>query len=205
MRTGCKLQCLQNPSALQKKLARVQVEHREFGDAERAIDAALRAYQPGALYGYLLRARISELKGDSTAAREQREKAETLAAQEMRKEKPEDQMIVPIALFVALQDDWDEIVRQYTGKDRLTQLDHATLASAYFQQGRMDDAVTEFRKACVGKDDTARGHFGLAELLKRARRLNEAAEQYRRAYEMDPANVTYKREFEDAQKQTYKP
>jgi hypothetical protein len=46
----------------------------------------------------------------------------------------------------------------------------------------------------------APGHYGFGSLLRRAGLRSEAAEQFRTAYEMDLANVTYRGAFEAAAK-----
>src|SRR5258708_30021328 len=178
-------------------LARVQIERGKFSEADETLTRAIQA-DPQTLYAYLLRARIFERKGQPTEAQAQRQRAKILLSEETRKEKNHSgEFSQPLILFA--MDDPLEVVRIFNSSNTpLTPTDHRILAGAYFDLGRVNDAVSEFEKSLTGDSqfDTAQSHFIFAEALKKAGLVQKAEEHYRKAYEMDPENTTYRYEYE---------
>ena len=178
-------------------LARVQIEHGKFGEADETLTRAIQA-DPQTFYAYLLRARIFERKGQPAEAEAQRQKAKTLLAEQTQKEKNHSgEFSQPLILYVL--DDPLEVMRILNSSNtQLTPTDRSILAGAYFDLGRVNDAVSEFERGL--KEDpqfaTAQTHFIFAEALKKAKLNQKAEEQYRKAYEMDPENMTYSYEYE---------
>jgi|SRR2546427_3417217 len=179
-------------------LAKLQISRTEFKEAEASLDEALRL-DPNGLYAHIVRAQLLEKEGQIPQAQAQRKKAELAVIELMKKEKKSSFVLVPsqpLAIFV--ENDPQETVRILEpSKEHLTSIERMMLALAYLDLGRKDDGMTEFQK---GFDDpqmnTAQAHFTFAEALKKARFNQEAEEQYRKAYEMDPENTTYRYEYE---------
>lgn len=179
-------------------LARLQIVRGEYKEAETNLDQALRL-DPNALYAYLVRAQLMEKKGQLSEAQAERKKVKSIVAEQMKKEKKSFFIIAPsepLALFA--EDDPQETVRILeSSKEHLTSFERLMLALAYLGLGRKDEGMTEFQKSFGDPQvNTAQAHFTFAEALKKARLNQEAEEQYRKAYEMDPENTTYRYEYE---------
>jgi tetratricopeptide (TPR) repeat protein len=181
-------------------LARLQIQRGELADAETSISGAIRN-DPLALNGYLLRARIYEKRGNVAAATRERATAETLLAAEMKKEKSASRMDTAVPLAVFTYNDPEETSRLLeAARPRLTAFDKRILASVYFDLGRPDEGLKLYEESVSDpKLNNAQSHFLVAEALRRAGLNAKAEEHYRRAYQMDPANVTYRYEMEAIQ------
>jgi tetratricopeptide (TPR) repeat protein len=178
-------------------LAKIQIKRNELADAKQNVANAVRLNRLE-LYAYLLNARILDLEGDSDSARSEREKAESLLVEDSQKSHAHDKEFtaVPLALFAV--DDPEELIRlEKAHQHNLTAFDRRLLAIAYLSRGRNDQALTELAKDISdSKMNTAGDNFIVAEALHCAGMDDRAEEFYRRAYEMDPENTTYRHEFE---------
>jgi tetratricopeptide (TPR) repeat protein len=181
------------------KLARIQIKHGKLREAAESLDKAIQA-DPQDVYAYLLRARVLELEGRVSEAAIQRKKAESIVADETRKEKKESSPFsTPLIWFVV--DDEDEIIRILETQNERTVSDREILALAYWETGHKDEAVAELKTALKNlKLNTAFDNFSLAEALRKVELNQKAQEYYRKAYELDPENRTYRYEYEAIQK-----
>jgi len=177
-------------------LARFQIKRREFADAKDTIDRALKTH-PMDLYAYLLRARIFELEGQPDRAALERNKADGLLRDDMRKSKSKsaENTAVPLAIFAI--GDSEELVRlEETNAANLTSSDRMMLFIANLDLGRKNEALAELPKIFDDpKANTAKDNFLVAEGLKGANLSQEAEKFYRKAYEIDPQNLTYRFEL----------
>jgi tetratricopeptide (TPR) repeat protein len=176
-------------------LAKLQITRGEFQEADASLDEALRL-DPNGLYAYLVRAQVLEKEGKTPQAQAQRNKAESMAVQEAKKEKMSHVPSEPLAVFV--ENDPQETVRILEpSKEHLTSVERMMLALAYFELKRKDEGVAEINRFFDDpKVNTAQAHFTFAEALKKAGLHQRAEEHYRKAYEMDPENTTYRYEYE---------
>ena len=101
-------------------------------------------------------------------------------------------------LAVFVENDPQETVRILEpSKEHLTSVERMMLALAYFELKRKDEGVAEINRFFDDpKVNTAQAHFTFAEALKKAGLHQRAEEHYRKAYEMDPENTTYRYEYE---------
>jgi tetratricopeptide (TPR) repeat protein len=177
-------------------LAKLQISHSELGEAAANLDKALQL-DPNGLYAYLVRAQLLEKKGQIPEAQAERKKAESVVTEQMKKEKKSSFVPShPLAIFA--ENDPQETVRILeVSKEHLTSIERMMLALAYFDLGRRDEGLAQLDKFFEDpKFNTAQAHFTFAEALKKARLNQEAEEHYRKAYEMDPENTTYRYEYE---------
>lgn len=182
-------------------LARLQITRGELREAEEHLDRALQADR-FELYAYLLRARILQMRGQMSDAEAQRQKAESLLAEEEQKEKrvksemKSEGLSAPLVIFV--EDDPQEIVRIIKSlKEPLRPLDRRVLGLAYLELEEKEEGTTELEKSFADSElDIARSHFIVAEAFKKAGLYQRAVDHYRRAYEMDPENTTFRYEYE---------
>jgi Tfp pilus assembly protein PilF len=179
-------------------LAKLQIGHSEFGEAAANLDKALQL-DPNELYAYLVRAQLLEKKGQILEAQAERKRAESAVTELMKKEKKSSFVLVPsqpLAIFA--ENDPQETVRMLElSKEHLTSIERMMLALAYFDLGRKDEGFAQLDKFFEDpKFNTAQAHFTFAEALKKATLNQEAKEQYRKAYEIDPENTTYRYEYE---------
>ena len=65
---------------------------------------------------------------------------------------------------------------------------HYYLAAALESQGKLDQAIQEYRNVLAIKPDEASAHSEIARILAEAHRLPEAAEELTQAMRLDPAN-----------------
>jgi len=86
--------------------------------------------------------------------------------------------------------------------DSLSADERATLAIAYFALKRVPEAKSQWEKAIAmePKFDTARGNANLGRELLKAGAASDALPHLRRAYELDPQNMTYRSDYELAQR-----
>jgi tetratricopeptide (TPR) repeat protein len=68
---------------------------------------------------------------------------------------------------------------------------HTALAGGLFHQGRLEEAVTHYRKALEIDPEYARAHHNLGATLVRQGHLTEAIERYAEAVRLDPDHATY--------------
>lgn len=73
------------------------------------------------------------------------------------------------------------------------------LANAYFGLGRIQDGQKQWEQAIAEdpKLDTALSHSNLGQALLKAGDLQDAFPQFRRAYELDPRNLTFQLDYEN--------
>jgi tetratricopeptide (TPR) repeat protein len=181
-------------------LARVQIEHGKYPEADATLNRAIQA-DPQNYYAYLLRGRLLERKNQSKEAEVQRQRAKDLLAETIKREKDNFPGIAssqPLIWFVLPYEDFQEIVRLYKSLAvPLMTPDRVILSAVYLEMGQTENAVAELNQLVINQEyDDARFHFGIAEVFKKAKPLEKAEEYYRKAYEMDPENVTYAYEYE---------
>jgi tetratricopeptide (TPR) repeat protein len=148
----------------------------------------------------LVLAQLLETKGMLQNAQAMREKAETVVVQHYAKF-PKANRHPPWTPwdFDVPDDDPKEKVRilESAKDNNLTPVYRLELALAYFESGRADEGLAQVERL---PDDPkvidAYRRFFLGEALKKAGLNTTASEQYRKAYEMDPENVTYRYEYE---------
>jgi tetratricopeptide (TPR) repeat protein len=176
-------------------LAKLQIVREEYTDAEINLHQALQL-DPNAFYAYLVHAQLLEKKGQIPKAQAERKRAESMTAEQMKKEKSSLGISSPLAVFV--EDDPPEIVRILEpSKEHLVSIERMMLALAYFDLGRKDEGLALLDKFFEDqKVNTAQAHFTFAEALKKTGLSQKAEELYRKAYEMDPENTTYRYEYE---------
>ena len=88
----------------------------------------------------------------------------------------------------------------------LTSAERMTLAETYLDLGRIHEAMQQWEKALHmnPKLDTAAVHGLFGERLVKLKALQEALPQLRRAYELDPQNLTFRIDFENTQRAVQK-
>lgn len=188
------------------QLARVQIEHGKYTKANATLNRAIKA-DPQNFYTHLLRARLLEKQNQPKEAEAYRQKARDLL-NEIRKIEKDNSLGMlsqPLIFFVAtMYEDFHEIVRIYKASATpLTTADRAMLSIAYFEIGQAADAIVELDKIHAADQtflDNAKQYFGYAQQLKKANFIQKAEEYYRKAYEMDPENMTYAYQYEAIKK-----
>ena len=88
----------------------------------------------------------------------------------------------------------------------LTSTERVTLAETYLDLGRIHEAMQQWEKALSmnPKLDTAAVHGLLGERLVKLNAPQEALPHLRRAYELDPQNLTFSIDFENTQRAVQK-
>jgi tetratricopeptide (TPR) repeat protein len=111
-----------------------------------------------------------------------------------------------LALYAFDEKDWKEVVRILEGEERrdlpvcrvAAGSGHQVLGEAYLRLGRIVEGMREIESAFADDPDmnNARAHFAVAELFIETGVPIRARIHYKKAYEMDPENVTYRMEYE---------
>jgi tetratricopeptide (TPR) repeat protein len=201
---------------LDLRLARALMLEKRWDDAIGETKAALEADNTefAALY---LCAEIYDAKGDHDQASKTRDVASSViqsqAAKEFsklpQKERPQiDPRVVMLmdtlwngdSGYPALPSEIVSILEPRLGS--LSAYERVSLAISYFALKRVPEAKSQWEKAIAmePKIDTARGNANLARELLKAVRFSDALPHLRRAYELDPQNVTYRADYELAQR-----
>ena len=68
---------------------------------------------------------------------------------------------------------------------------HNNLGIALMGQGKIDEAIAEFRTAVQLEPESAKSHRNLADALASARQYDEAIDQFRRAARLDPTGAAH--------------
>jgi tetratricopeptide (TPR) repeat protein len=195
------------------KLARCLAAEKLFDEAidqtRLAFVADRNAYS--ALY---LRAEIYDQRGDAANGKTSREDARRAIDREAAAElkgRPAKILIDPVLVMLTPSDDdggdfaplsfAEEIVQITKGRgDALGAYERVILADALVELGRIEDADTEWRKALAAepKLDNAIARSSFGQHLLAAGATEKALPHLRRAYELDPQNVTYRIDLERA-------
>jgi tetratricopeptide (TPR) repeat protein len=192
------------------KLAHVLLLEKKYEEAIGQTKAALEAdqYEFCALY---LRAEILDANGDHGQAVKARDEAGSAIRKQADKEYSQNKKrpeIDPRVLF--LNDKlWNERSGQPAFPSEIVSIleprvaalstgERVELATAYFALGRVLEAKQQWEKAIASDQtaDNAVGHSNLGQELLKARAVNDALPHLRRAYELDPENLTYRIEYE---------
>jgi len=194
------------------KLAHLLLLEKKFDEAVAQTKAALDAdqYEFAAFY---LRAQIYEAKGNHEEANRVREEADSAVRRQTEKErlsgkgKPE---IDPRVLFLsdtlwngdsgypAFPSEIEAILEARSSA--LSPVEYESLAMAYLSQGKISEAKQQWDKALAADStvDNATGHSNLGRQLLKAGVIGDALPHLRRAYELDPQNLTYRLDYEMA-------
>jgi tetratricopeptide (TPR) repeat protein len=198
------------------RLARALMLEKDYESAIAETQAALDANNTE-LVALYLRGEIYDAKGDHESATRTRELAKTVvqrqATSEFSKSSPKDRpQIDPRVLFLtdtlwngesgypALPSETVSILEPRI--DSLSAYEHSILAISYFALKRAPEAKVQWEKAIAmdPKLDTAKGNANLGRELLKARSFSDALPHLRRAYELDPRNMTYRIDYELAQR-----
>jgi tetratricopeptide (TPR) repeat protein len=68
---------------------------------------------------------------------------------------------------------------------------HNSLGNVFFQTGRVDEAIAQYRDAVTINPDYAEAHANLGSALNQTERLEESEEQFRLALQHDPSNPAF--------------
>ena len=170
-------------------------------------------YQPPeSLSGTYLLAEICDDLPDQKQAAEYRKKAAEKANALMRRE-PDfsktdftDPRLMMMTYGNVDENDLDvaaetiRIVEPLLGPAKLKALDHSLLGIAYCMKGRIDECAKEIEASFDGPSSGKLGglHHNAAEVLERYGRPNLAGVHYRKAYELEPTNITYRSDYESS-------
>jgi tetratricopeptide (TPR) repeat protein len=180
--------------------------HRD--SAVKEAEAALAANQAG-FEAYYLKAQILEKSGNKDLANKTREEAASAISNLMKKESKAKVDLDPRLLFLSdgLMDGDsrkisfpDEIITILEPRSSvMTAQERFILAYAYLGSGRVREAINQWGIALShdSKFDTARAHYVFARRLVSSGNEKEAAVHFRRAYELDPQNLTYQIDYEN--------
>lgn len=196
------------------KLARVLLLERNYDDGIAQTKAALDAnkYEFVALY---LRAEIYDSKGDHDQASKTRDMARSAIDKQTatefsklpKKDRPEADSRVLFLTdtlwngelgYPALPSEIVSILEPRLAD--LSAFERVMLSTAYFAQRRGQEGKQQWEKAIAtdSKMDTAASHANLGRELLKAGASSDALPHLRRAYELDPQNVTYRMDYETA-------
>ncbi len=78
------------------------------------------------------------------------------------------------------------------------QINHLEVGEALLEQGKVEEASVEFKKVVEKNPDLARAHFGLGNVAMKKNMLEEAADHYRKAFQLDSTFVEAYQKFSDA-------
>lgn len=202
------------------KLAHALLLEHKYGEAIVQTEAALKASNTE-FAAFYLRAEIYDAEGDHDQAAKTRATASSLILKEAasesakgtRKDTPQ---FDPRVGFLFLMDSlWNgesgppafpsEIVSILEPRgDNLSPVERVMLATAYFSLKQVAKGKWEWEKAIASdtKLDNAVNQANLGDELLKAGDFSDAAFHLQRAYELDPQNVTYRMDYEAAQKST---
>jgi tetratricopeptide (TPR) repeat protein len=180
------------------------------GETRSALEADNTEF--AALY---LCAEIYDAKGDHGQASKTRETASSViqkqAANEFSKSPQKDRPQADPRVIFLMDTLWNgksgypalpsEIVSILEPRiDNLSAYERAMLATAYFALKRIPEAKAQWEKAISmdSKLDTAIGNHNLGRELLKAGAFSDALPHLQRAYELDPQNMTYRMDYEQA-------
>jgi superkiller protein 3 len=66
---------------------------------------------------------------------------------------------------------------------------HNNLGDAFYQQGRMDEAIAQYQRALEIKPDNEKAHYNLGNVSRDLGRMNEAISRYQKALAINPNYV----------------
>ena len=78
------------------------------------------------------------------------------------------------------------------------QINHLEVGEALLEQGKVEEASVEFKKAVEKNPNLAKAHFGLGNVAMKKNMLEEAADHYRKAFQLDSTFVEAYQKFSDA-------
>lgn len=195
------------------KLSHILLLEKKYDDAIVLTQAALEADRNefAALY---LRAEIQDAKGDLGEATKTRDTADALirkeaAHEDLSRKNTKQDFVDPRVLFLS-----DSLWNEESGypafpaeivailEPRVASLsgfERVELATAYFALGRLPDGKEQWEKAINfdAKIDNAVGHANLGEELLKAGAFADALPHFRRAYELDPQNTTFRMDYDN--------
>lgn len=194
------------------KLAHILLLDKKYDDAFVQAKAALDA-DHNEFAAFYLQAEICDAKGDHAQADRIRKNAaaaiqQAAASEAAGKKEPNDGD--PRVLFLS-----DTLWNEQSGHPAfpseiisileprmatLSGFERVELASAYFALGRVVSGKQQWEKAIASgpEFDNAVNHSNLGEELLRSGALDDAFPHLRRAYELDPQNVTFRMEYDAA-------
>jgi len=192
------------------KLAHVLLLEKKFDEAALQAEAALEA-DHNEFAAFYLQAEIADARGDHDQANKIRDtgaasiQKETASESGWKKNKPD---MDPRVLF--LNDTiWNtdsgypafptEIISILEPRvSALSPYERVDLAMAYFAVGRVPSGKEQWEKAIASNSqiDNAVSHANLGEQLVIANAFDDALPHFRRAYELDPQNTTFRKEYE---------
>jgi len=77
---------------------------------------------------------------------------------------------------------WQDVVRKSPGKART----YNNLGNAYLDEGRMNDAIEEYKIALRLRPDYPAAHYNLGNVYKKRGRMNDAIQEYKTALKLAP-------------------
>lgn len=201
---------------LHLRLARALMLENDYASAIAETQAALEANDTEFVALYLC-AEIYDARGDHESARKMRDTASSgiqrQATSEFSKVPEKDRPQVDPRVIFLTDTLWNgesgypalpsEIVSILEPRaDSLSAYERFTLATAYFALKRVPEAKSQWEKAIAmeSKLDTAKSNANLGRELLKAGRFSDALPHFRRAYELDPQNMTYRTDYELAQR-----
>jgi len=201
---------------LHLRLARALMLEKDYASAVAETQAALDANNTEFVALYL-RAQIYDAKDDHESASRTRELASSAvqkqAANEFSKLPQKDRPRLDPRVIFLTDTLWNgdsgypalpsEIVSILEPRvDSLSAYERVTLATAYFALRRVPEAKSQWEKAIAmdSKIDTAKSNANLGRELLKAGSFSDALPHLRRAYELDPQNMTYRTDYELAQR-----
>jgi len=76
------------------------------------------------------------------------------------------------------------------------QINHLEVGEALLEQGKVEKASVEFKKAVEKNPNLAKAHFGLGNVAMKKNMLEEAADHYRKAFQLDSTFVEAYQNFQ---------
>jgi tetratricopeptide (TPR) repeat protein len=186
------------------RLAKMRISQGRWGEADAVLQDLLKR-DSQELYARLLRAQLFERQGLSQRAATERKEVFDFAERERQRAgkraklegEPSAAGLVAVLAFV--EGDWREAIRilepMLAG---LSGAERRLLGEAYLRLGRLVEGIREIEGAFEqdAAVNTAKAHFLAAELFRDTAVPIRARMHYKKAYEMDPQNVTYRIEYE---------
>jgi tetratricopeptide (TPR) repeat protein len=213
VRVERKYQSEHSLAQMQLKYARALMQAAKYDDAITATRAALAA-DKNAIVAFYVRARVYEAAGDAVNSEKTRAAVmpaitNLVSKTEMSRTKDFGD---PRVAFLTKGDTASEFAPLTLAAELIALLEHRTERLTTFEKLALADALIATGATDRGrvlwesvlaegtKHDTAQAHAALARALLKATDVEHALPHLRRAYELDPVNVTYRTDYE-----TYKP
>lgn len=196
---------------MRRALASVYVADGKFERALAETKAASEAADPYS--DYYLQAQIYDAWGKPQQAAEMRAKAHESIASELKKEKTSsqffDEFSFPELVFITTSPgDGDEraareivkLLAPLRESGRLKPMDHLMLGFSYCDLGQYQTCKTEAETGLAEdpKLNTATLNHTFGRAMLKGHEPAAALAHFRTAYEMDPANITYRMDYEEA-------